>query len=305
MGELSRVKTASLITFLVLTWGLCWPIFKIALPYTPPILFAGMRTLFGGLLLAAILLPKWRQIHFLEKWPIYFISALFNGALFYGIQTVGLNYLPAGLFSVIVYIQPVLVGIFAWIWLGEAMSFIKIIGLIFGFLGVCAVSADGFKGHISLLGIVLAMITGASWALGTIYVKRVGSKVDSGWLVALQCIIAGLFLTGIGSVTEKWSNIVWSTPYLFGLLFGSILGISAAWVVFFKLVYSGDASKVASFTFLVPLIAVSISTLYLNEPFTISLFVGLILIVTSIYLVNRKPKQIGSNQKLKPANKIG
>lgn len=42
MGELSRTKKAGTTAFLILIWGLCWPVFKIALAYTPPILFAGM-----------------------------------------------------------------------------------------------------------------------------------------------------------------------------------------------------------------------------------------------------------------------
>ncbi len=49
---------------------------------------------------------------------------------------------------------------------------------------------------------------------------------------------------------------------------------------------SGESSKVASFTFLVPLIAVLTGTIFMNEPFTWTLLVGLILIVLSIYLVN-------------------
>ncbi|MCR8634327.1 DMT family transporter [Paenibacillus radicis (ex Xue et al. 2023)] len=62
-----------------------------------------------------------------------------------------------GLFSVIVYLQPVLVAIFAWMWLGERMSILKVVGLLLGFLGVTVVSVQGFYGYISLLGIALAL----------------------------------------------------------------------------------------------------------------------------------------------------
>jgi drug/metabolite transporter (DMT)-like permease len=299
MPKLSRTKSVSLITFLVLVWGACWPIYKIALAFTPPILFAGMRTLLGGLLLALILIPKRNQIRWKENWPIYFVSSVFNVILFYGLQTIGLKYMPAGLFSVIVYLQPVLVGIFAWIWLGEAMSAVKVIGLVIGFIGVAAVSAQGLTGDISTIGVILALITAFSWAIGTVYVKKYSFEVDSMWLSALQCIIGGVLLTGVGSGFESWSSIVWNTPYLVGLIFGIVLGISASWVVYFILVGSGDASKVASYTFLVPLIAVFSGTLFLHEPFTIYLVIGLILIGMSIYLVNRKVKP--STQKVEQA----
>jgi drug/metabolite transporter (DMT)-like permease len=290
MKELSRSKTISLITFLVVVWGISWPIYKIALEYTPPLLFAGLRTFIGGMLLILVFWSKRKQIRWKESWPIYLISSLFNVALFYGLQTVGMMHMPSGLFSVIVYLQPVLVGIMAWIWLGESMTALKIVGLIIGFLGVAAVSAGGLSGHIAYLGIVLALITSVSWAIGTVYVKKVSHRVDSIWLVAFQCTFGGIALTTVGSVTEKWSNIVWNMHYVTGLVFGIVLGISVSWVVYFKLVNAGDASKVASYTFLVPLIAVASGVLFLHESFSIYLLVGLVLIGISIYLVNRKPK---------------
>jgi drug/metabolite transporter (DMT)-like permease len=304
MRELSLPKTIGLITFLVVVWGISWPIYKIALAYTPPILFAGMRTLLGGFLLAFVYVPRWKQIRWRENWPIYVISSVFNVILFYALQTVGLLYMPSGLFSVIVYLQPVLVGIFAWLWLGEAMTALKIMGLIIGFLGVAAVSAGGLSGHIAILGIVLALVTSLAWSIGTVYVKKVSQRVDSIWLVAFQCMIGGIVLTALGSSTEQWSDITWNVPYLIGLIFGIIFGISASWVVYFTLVNSGDASKVASYTFLVPLISVLSGTLFLHEPFSVYLLIGLALIAVSIYLVNRKPKPSLEQGKLNRKNII-
>jgi len=290
MIELSRRKMIIYMACLVLIWGLCWPIYKFTLSYTPPLLYAGMRALIGGALLSILCFPKRKSIRWSENWRIYCISALFNTVLFFGLQTIGLMYLPGGLFSVIVYLQPVLIGVFAWVWLGETMSAIKVIGLVIGFLGVGAVSTGSISGQVSLLGVALAMITAISWTLGVIYVKKVSPKVDSLWLVALQSVLGGVVLTGMGLGAESWSDIVWNSTYVFGLVFGSTLGIPVAYILYFKLLNSGETSKVASSTFLVPLIAVLFGTSFLGEPFTLSLFIGLILIASSIYLVNRPKK---------------
>ncbi|KZE72919.1 MULTISPECIES: DMT family transporter [Paenibacillus] len=292
MGELTTAKRIMMIALLVVLWGISWPIYKVALEYTPPLLFAGLRTLLGGLLLGAILAPRWSRIRWKENWRVYAISGIFNVVLFYGLQTVGLMYVPSGLFSVLVYLQPVLVGIFAWMWLGEAMSKLKVIGLIIGFLGVAAVSVGGFSGHVAIAGVVIAIITAVSWALGTVYVKKVNQRVDSLWLVAFQCTLGGIVLTGAGSVTESWSDIVWNVPYMSGLVFGTVLGISLSWLLYFTLVNSGDASKVASYTFLVPVISVFVSSMLLHESITAFLLVGLVLIGFSIYLVNRRVRVV-------------
>jgi drug/metabolite transporter (DMT)-like permease len=273
MGNLSRTQTMLLIVFLVIIWGVNWPLSKLALSYTPPVLFSGMRTLVGGILLLAIALPRWKRLHFKKTWAIYLISALFNVALYYGLQTIGLNYLPAGLFSAIVFLQPVLVGLFSWMWLGESMNGLKIMGL----------------------GIVLALGSALSWALGTIYVKKTSADVDPVWLVTLQLIAGGIFMTAIGSGVENWSDINWKPAFVFCLLFISIFVIAIGWLAFYKLMDSGEASKVASYTFLIPLVAILIGTLFFHEPFTLSLLAGLVMIIVSIYFVNRSPRKLAVN----------
>ncbi|UNO50950.1 DMT family transporter [Alicyclobacillus acidoterrestris] len=292
-GRASRTKSVLLIAALVIMWGVSWPIYKIALNDTPPILFAGLRTLIGGILLGIVRLPKYREIRWKQTWHIYLIAAFFNAIVFYGLQTVGLRYLPEGLFTVVVYLQPVLIGLLTWLWLGERLSVLKLVGLLLGFVGVGVISVSSISGHVSPIGIILAIATAVGWAIGTIYVKKIGNRVDALWLVAFQCGIGGLVMTAVGSGFEHWSSIVWNAPYLCGLIYGAVFGIPISWVVFFTLVRSGDASKVASFTFLVPLIAIFLGTLFLHEPFTDYLLIGLVLIVVSIYLVNRTPRARG------------
>lgn len=287
MSQHSRIQTIGLISALVLIWGISWPIYKIALLYTPPVLFAGLRTFLGGLALMLVALPRWRNIRLKQNLKLYLVSSLLNVFFFFGLQTVGLTYMPGGLFSALVYFQPVLVGLMAWLWLGESMSVLKSIGLLLGFAGVAVISADGLAGSFSILGVVLALLTAVSWAFGAIFLKKEGGEADPLWLVAIQSMIGGLLLTGAGTMMESWTDIVWNVPYLSGLLFGTILGIPTAWVIYFTLVRSGETSRVAASTFLVPLIAVMTSTLFLHEPFHLLLLLGLIMIACSIYLVNR------------------
>ncbi|MCM2536211.1 DMT family transporter [Neobacillus pocheonensis] len=290
MKQLSRTRTGLILSFLVIVWGVNWPLSKMALNFAPPILFAGIRTVLGGLILLIFAVPRYKQLRFKETWHLYLISALLNIIVFYGFQTVGLGYMPAGLFSAIVFIEPVLLGIFSWIWLGEAMYGLKIIGLILGFAGVAIISAGGFTGDISVIGIFLALGSAIGWGLGTVFVKKTGSRVDSIWMVTLQLIIGGIFLLCVGSSVESWSNIVWKIPFISNLLFISIFVIAFGWLAFFTLVGSGEASKVGSYTFLIPLIAIICSSFLLHESITFKLLIGLLFIVISIGFVNIKVK---------------
>ncbi|PZE21077.1 DMT family transporter [Paenibacillus xerothermodurans] len=294
MGKLPRTRTALLLVFLVIIWGVNWPLSKLALSYTPPVLFSGLRTLLGGLLLLFVAIPRYSKLHLKQTWHLYAISSLLNIVLYYGLQTIGLNYLPSGLFSVIVFLQPVLVGLFAWLWLGEAMFALKIVGLILGFAGVAVISAGGLTGEISSTGILLALGSALSWALGTVYVKRIGERVDSIWLVTAQLIMGGLLMTGLGTAAESWSSIEWNLTFVLCLSFISVFVIAIGWLIFFALIGAGEASRVASFTFLIPVIAIAFGMIILDEPFTLTLFGGLVLIIISIFFVNRKPKSLAA-----------
>ncbi|AXN40906.1 DMT family transporter [Peribacillus butanolivorans] len=290
MKQISRTNTALLLIFLVVVWGVNWPLSKMALNYTPPILFAGTRTILGGLILLIFALPRYKKLRFKKTWHFYLISASLNIILFYGLQTVGLGFAPAGLFSAIVFIEPVLLGVFCWIWLGESMYGLKIIGLILGFAGVAIISAGGFTGNVSAIGIILALGSALSWGLGTVFIKKTGDRVDSIWMVTLQLIMGGIFLLSVGSSVESWSNIQWELPFIINLLFISIFVIAFGWLAFFTLVGSGEASKVGSFTFLIPLIAIHCSSFMLHEKITLNLLVGLLFILISILFVNIKLK---------------
>lgn len=284
-------KSTMLLLFLIFVWGASWPIYKLALPFTPPILFAGMRATIGGLLLAIILYNKRDKIKWSENWRFYCISALLNTTLFFGVQTVGLNYLPGGLFSILVYFQPVLLGLFAWIWLGEFMTPAKIIGLLIGFIGIVIVSIDGLTFHVSVIGVILGLLTAFFWALGVIYVKKVSHMVNAFWMVSMQCIIGGFVLIVFGGFFEDFSDIVWNSKYIGALIYGSILGIPLAQIVYYKLIKEGEASKVGSSTFMVPITAVILGAVFLNEPITYLLIIGLVMVGLSIFIVNYESKK--------------
>ncbi|MDK8183282.1 DMT family transporter [Paenibacillus sp. UMB4589-SE434] len=291
MPQLSRVKVAGYLTFLILIWGINWPLSKFALAYAPPILFAGLRTFVAGIILLAFALTRYKQLRFKETWPIYVLASVLNIVLYYGFQTVGLQYMPAGLFSAIVFFQPVLLGIFSWLWFGEMMYGLKMVGLLLGFAGVSVMSIGGFSGNISGWGIILAIASALSWAMGSLYMKKQAAQVDSVWMTTMQMLIGGIVMLASGSFMESWTDIVWSSSFIGVTLFISVFVIALGWLVYFTLIGTGEASKVGSFTFLIPVVSILISVMFFHEKVTASLLTGLVLIAFSILFVNVKPKR--------------
>lgn len=288
MKTLSPKMTLWLVIFLVTIWGINWPLTKLVLPDVPPLLFSGLRTLIGGLILLGFAMKHVERLQWKRNSKIYAVLAVLNIIGYYGLQTIGIGYLPAGLFSTIVFLQPILLGLFSWLWLGEKMNTLKVVGLILGFIGVAVISSGGLEGNLSLTGIGFALASSLCWALGTIYMKKNNQQLDSLWTVTMQLLIGGVVLMIAGSSTESWSDIQWTPSFIEVLLFISLFVIAGGWMVYFKLIDSGEVSTVGTYTFMIPVLSNIFSIWILSESITLSLLIGLIMIACSIALVNWK-----------------
>jgi drug/metabolite transporter (DMT)-like permease len=273
---------------LVIFWGTSFPAVKIALGHAPPVLFAGIRALLGGLAMTAAAVIWGGKVNLRRNWSVLALLTLFNVVLFIGCQTFTILYLPSGLAAVLIYLQPILVGFLAWLMLGESLSPAKLIGLFLGFSGVVAVSAGSIFGTMPPLGVAFGVATALFWALGTVYFKRAQERVSTLWSVAAPFLIGGVFLTALGLILEPWSEISWTGTFVASWLYASLVGTAFAWALWLGLVRAGEASRVAAYVFFVPLIAVLVGVLFLGETLSPSLLVGAALVVSGIYLVNRQ-----------------
>lgn len=275
---------------LVVFWGSAFPAIKVALDHTPPILFAGIRTFMCGAVVALAALAWGGKANLRRDWPIYLLLAVLNVVLFFGLQTLTILYLPSGLGAVVIYLQPILVGLLAYLMLGEALSVGKVVGLLLGFAGIVAVSVGSMSGEPlgTPLGIAFGVASALFWALGTVYFKRYGERLSMLWTVAVIFMLGGAFLSALGLVLEDPSEISWNGTYVASLLYTALVGTALSWVLWLGLVQAGEASRVSAYVFFVPLVSVLIGALFLEERLSFSLVVGAALVVSGIYLVNRR-----------------
>jgi drug/metabolite transporter (DMT)-like permease len=284
---------------LVLFWGSTFTTIKIALSYSSPLLFAGTRTLLCGAVMTLVALVWGGEATFRRDWPIYLLLAGFNVVGFMGLQTFAVLYMPSGSAAVVIYLQPILVGLLAYLILAEPLSAAKVVGLLVGFSGIVAVSAGTFFSEDALgtpLGVAFGLGSAVGWALGTVYFKRYGERLSTLWAVALPFSLGGGVLTGLGLIVEPFSSISWNQTFLASWLYTTLVGTALAWMLWLGLVRAGEASRVSAYVFFVPLVSVFLGVLFLGEPLGPSLLVGAALVVCGIYLVNRpgpEEKKVG------------
>ncbi|MCG2634313.1 MAG: DMT family transporter [Gammaproteobacteria bacterium] len=279
-------------TILISVWGAGFPVVKLGLDYIPPIIFTGLRAGGGGLLLTGIALIYGGSPQLGRYWRIYLTSALFNVALFASLMTLALARLPSGLATVIIYTQPLLVGLIARFWIHEPMGRTKLLGLIVGVAGVGLASLDPGNSAITISGVLLALGSALSWAIGTVYFKSLHESVSMYWFAAIQFLLGGGLLLVLGPTLfgESWRDIEWSGPLWFSLTYTTIIGVTLCWLLWLTLIRLGEATTVSANTFAIPIIAAIVGAFWLGEQLTPQLITGGLLCAAAIRLVNQPLK---------------
>jgi O-acetylserine/cysteine efflux transporter len=286
---------------LVMFWGSAFGAIKISLEYAPPVLFAGTRSILCGAVMTVAALIWGGEANLRRNWPVYLLLAVFNVVLFMGLQTLTILHMPSGTAAVVIYLQPILVGLLAFLMLDEPLSAAKVVGLLLGFSGVVLVSVGSMSGA-SLgtpLGVAFGVASAVSWALGTVYFKKYGERFSTLWAVAAPFLLGGIFLTGLGLALEPVSEISWNQTFVVSWLYASLVGTALAWMLWLGLVKAGEASRVSAYVFFVPIVSVLLGVLFLGETLSSLLVVGAALVVSGIYVVNRQQSPDSQKQEQK------
>lgn len=280
---------------LCLIWGSTYVVLKIALRHSGPATQVGLRWLIGALMLGGLALLLRRR---LPVSPVAHLQTAVVGVLnvagLAGLMALGLTAVSAGESSLLIYTQPLQVALLsAWL-LGERLASRRVAGLLLGFAGLAVVLAPRIQpGAAPAWWAYAALLLGAGcWALSSVLYRgwlRAGSplaKADTLWLTALQAVYGVIPLLLIAAAVEGLR--VDPTPdFFWTLAFTGLLSGGVANLLWFFLLARRAATVVASYVFLVPVVAVLCGVLFLGEAFTVDLMAGGLLTLAGITLVTR------------------
>jgi drug/metabolite transporter (DMT)-like permease len=268
---------------LTLIYAVCYVTIKAGLAFAPPLRFAGLRALLGGIaLLSLAWATRGRLLPDRRHWP--WILAL--GLLATTVSFAGMFLSPGrtttGVASVLGNTQPLMLVILAALFLGEAFTARKLLALGLGLAGVAALSYPAWGGPQAsgLPGPLLALAASGGAAAGSVIVKRMAPERDLLAVSAWQLILGSLPLF-LGSVAvEPRAAVVWSSEFIVLLLFLALFGTSLATAAWYWLIQHEDVSRLSLFLFLVPLFGLAIGALFLHEQVTALGVLGALLAVS-------------------------
>jgi drug/metabolite transporter (DMT)-like permease len=275
---------------LCLSWGFNQIAVKLTLPEVPAMLQALIRS--AGALPVVLLIAWLRGVRLFER-DGTLGAGLFAGLLF-GVEFVllfhGLKLTSASRAVVFLYTAPFFVALGSYQFLGERLRASQWGGLGLSFIGV-ALAIGVPQADVDakvLLGDLLVVGGGALWA-GTTLVVKATSLLRAPPEKALSYQLA-VSVPILGFAAWMWGETLTRVP---GPLALSLLAYQTIWVVgltfliWFALVKTYSASKLAAFSFITPLFGVVAGYVIMHDTLTPIFGVAAVLVMAGLYLVNR------------------
>jgi drug/metabolite transporter (DMT)-like permease len=284
-----------------LLWSFAFVAGKIGVTDCPPLILLTARFSLAGILILGIFAIRgetwtmtWRDA------AIFAILGVANNALYLGLGYTGLQTVSAGLGGLIVSANPVFTAVLAALFLGEALTWRKVAGLLLGIAGVAFIVWHRISvGSDSLHGILFTLASLASIVAGTILFKLLAPK-GSLWIGnGIQNLAGGLALLPFAFALSSVGDIVPSTRLLGAFAFLVLGGSILAYLLWFHLLKVCGATAASAYHFLMPPLGMLFAFLMLGERVEFRDLLGIVPVALGIYLVTRPATRSGSSDRSK------
>ncbi len=214
-------------------------------------------------------------------------------AVHQGLQVTGLEFTSASSMAWLVALNPVFTAILAWIFLAEPIGAGKVVGLVIAFAGAVLVVTKGVLSpetlHLpSTTGDLLALASALNWAIFSVASKPFLRRLPPTLMMAYVMLIGWVMVLPFFTFGQGWSEIVRLS--LAGWVAVAFLGVfcsGLAYIFWYDALAQIDASQVAAFIYVEPLVTVIVAAVILSEAFTPVALLGGLTILIGVYMVNR------------------
>lgn len=289
----NRALTWASLTALILIWGTTWAAISVGLRGIPP--FTGVALRFG--IASAVLIAltplfgvTWpRQA---KEWRLLCTNALLTFTIPYGVLYWAEQWVPSGLAAVLFATFPLITAISAHFVLpGERLAAKGIVGILVGFAGVAVIFSEDFQalgGSKVATAAAILLIGPCAAAVGGVAIKRWGSGIHPMLTSAVPMGMTAAFMGILSLFLDAGRPVTFNTPSLLALFYLALCGSALPFTLYFWLLKHQTATSMSLINYVTPVIAVAVGTLFLDEPFTIRIVIGAVLVILGVAVVLAK-----------------
>ncbi|MBU2604041.1 MAG: EamA family transporter [Actinobacteria bacterium] len=274
MSSPSRSHVVAAFAIIYLVWGTTFLGIHYAIETLPPFFMGSVRYLIAGAALYGWAHFRKASRPSAHQWKTAFIAGAFFMLIGQGGVAWGQQSVPSGVAAVLVGTIPMWILLLEWIRPGgRRPGLVVSVGLLLGFVGVVVLVAPWESGTqvIDPLGAAAILLAAFAWAVGSLYAKSVewpashaqaaGMQLFAGGVLLLVAAVIGGELWGLSLVDV---SITSALAVLYLVVFSSIIAFSAySW-----LLGVCRPTRVATFAYVNPVVAVGLGWLFVGEPLT-------------------------------------
>lgn len=276
-------------------WGSTYLLNKIAVTELPPFKLASIRFITAGILIFIIARFLKLSLYITKR---QLLNTTIVGFLFLtfgnGVVVWALRFVDSGMAALQISAQPLVVLILMRIIDGKKIQPMSVLGVVLGMIGIYLLVSQKqlISNENTLLGMAMILSCMVSWGLGSIYVGKADLPSSSFVNTGYQMITGGIMLA-ITSVSlgEQWSvPTEWSPSVQLSMVLLIVFGSIVAFTSFNYLLKTVSPEKVATSTYVNPIIAMGLGSYFLNETITLQSIIAAVVLLSGVYFINTKKK---------------
>ncbi|TAI48853.1 EamA family transporter [Flagellimonas allohymeniacidonis] len=274
-------------------WGSTYLLNKIAVLELPPFMLASFRFTTAGVMIFVLARMLGIAIHVTKK---QLLNTIFAGFLFLsfgnGVVVWALRYVDTGFAALEISAQPLVILLFMRVLEGKKIQPMSVVGVILGIVGIYLLVSQQqiINKENSVVGMIMIFACMLSWAYGSLFVAKADLPsnyfVNTGYQMFTGGIMLALMSLGFG---EKWiAPNHWSFDVQLVMVLLIIFGSILAFTSFNYLLKVVSPEKVATSTYVNPIVAMILGWYFLKEEITLQSIVAAIVLLTGVYFINTK-----------------
>lgn len=274
-----------LITILGAVWGSAFMFIKIATPELGPIALVNIRLAVAGLIFIPFLLQQKYLKHFRSNLKNILVLSVINTALPFSLFAYASLESSSNMLSILNGTTAIMAVVISTIWLKIRLNFFQIMGVFIGLFGI-VVLANPDNVYISMKATIFCLSAAFCYALSANYIQKFAYKTNTIVLIGWSLVIASVLLlpiTFFNLPSQLPSNNV-----IFSILWLGVISTGVAFLGYVRLIEKVGAVKTATVAYFIPVFGVIWGYVFLGEPITLQILIGMILILIGIVFTNKR-----------------
>lgn len=265
---------------------------KFGIHSAPPLVLGNMRFFIAGFVLLGFCYGLSRDKQYrlpnATEWKQLAIFGFLNTTVYLGLYVCAMKYTAAGIGSLATSINPLLIVLLSSWLIGRRPSMNEILSIVLGMSGIVIATYDLLGTKTSTLGgLALLVLSMVAVSFASVYYARVKWTLPNLLINGWQVTLGGIFLLPFTLAFSDFSTVHFDSRLLYSVLWLS-LAVSVIGLICWFYLLKLDTVKASLWLFLCPLFGFLYAWWLMGEPITRYTITGTLLVITGLYLGQRK-----------------